>query len=193
MAGLATGVGGPIAAPVRPREAVTSRAAVPTEATPASWSGRLYGKAAAEYRAAAIEAYNLATTASVNSGRAKGNGKPLAVVLDLGETALDNAGYQAMLLRGGLAYDQRLWDMWEGQYDDFVGLIPGEEFIGGKQVLTAVYISNRSEKFRNSAITPSSGWASSEEMNSSSSPPVRQQNQTPPGSGKGYTPAVPGG
>jgi 5'-nucleotidase (lipoprotein e(P4) family) len=159
VAGLALGVQWPLIAqaPVRPQEAVTSQApaAFPAEAPPArGLDANLYMQTAAEYRACCYQAYNLATRRLRElQAEAKGNGKPLAVVLDLDETALDNAGYQAMLLRSGLAYDQRLWDMWEGQYDDFVGLIPGaKEFIdeAGKQGVTAIYISNRSEKFRNS-------------------------------------------
>lgn len=72
-------------------------------------------------------------------------------MLDLDETVLDNAGFQAMQLRSDLAYDQRLWDLWEERYQDQVGLVPGaKEFIqeAGKMGVAAVYISNRNERFR---------------------------------------------
>jgi acid phosphatase len=111
----------------------------------------LYMQTAAEYRACCLQAYNLATDRLKQSVAAPKDGKPLAVVMDLDETVFDNAGYQAMLVRSGLNYDQRLWDMWEEKYADAVGLIPGaKNFImaANDAQVTVVYISNRSEKFR---------------------------------------------
>src|SRR5689334_18057736 len=70
----------------------------------------LYMQISAEYRACCYQAYNLATIRLKERHAAlKDNGKKPAVILDLDETVLDNAGFQAMLLRSGLAYDQRLW------------------------------------------------------------------------------------
>ena len=71
--------------------------------------------------------------------------------MDLDETVIDNSGLMAMLLRSGLAYDQRLWDDWEENYPDYLALVPGaKEFIlEAKRLNIAVfYISNRQEKFR---------------------------------------------
>jgi acid phosphatase len=59
-----------------------------------------------------------------------------------------------MQLRSGLAYDQRLWDLWEERDGDRVGLVPGAKgFIeeAGKLGVAVVYISNRSDKFRDQA------------------------------------------
>jgi acid phosphatase len=107
---------------------------------------------AAEYRACCYQAYNLATRRlRERHAEARGDGMPLAVVMDLDETVLDNAGFQAMLLRSGLAYDQRLWDLWEGQAADDLALVPGvKEFLdeAARLGVTVVHISNRSEKFR---------------------------------------------
>lgn len=113
----------------------------------------LYMQTSAEYRACCYQAYNLATlrlreAVEANKGPAK-----LAVVMDLDETVLDNGGFQAMQLRSNLAYDQRLWDMWEKEGADQVGLIPGaKDFIleARKLGVTVVYITNRNEKFRDS-------------------------------------------
>jgi acid phosphatase len=114
----------------------------------------LYMQTAAEYRACCYQAYNVATRwLGELLAEAPANGKRPAVVMDLDETVLDNAGFQAMLLRSQLTYDQRLWDMWEGQYADSVGLIPGaREFIldARKRGVTVVYVSNRGEPFRSS-------------------------------------------
>jgi acid phosphatase len=115
----------------------------------------LYMQASAEYRACCLQAYNLAAARLKEAaGAAGGGGKKLAVVLDLDETVLDNAGFQAMQLRSGLAYDQRLWDLWEERHGDQVGLVPGAKgFIeeAGKLGVAVVYISNRSDKFRDQA------------------------------------------
>ncbi len=112
----------------------------------------LYMQIAAEYRACCYQAYNLATRRLTERHEAlKDKGNKCAVVMDLDETVLDNAGFQAMLLRSGLAYDERLWELWEEKDADKVGLIPGaREFIREAERLgvTVVYISNRSEKFR---------------------------------------------
>ena len=112
----------------------------------------LYMQTAAEYRACCYQAYNLATARlKVNLAASNQDPSKSAVVMDLDETVIDNAGYQAMLLRSGLAHDDRLWDLWEEKYPQEVGLIPGaKDFIKAAEALkvTVVYISNRSETFR---------------------------------------------
>ena len=69
-------------------------------------------QSAAEYRACCYQASNLALFRLKEAVAKKPEGK-LAVVADLDETILDNAGFQAMQLRSNLAYDQRLWEIWE--------------------------------------------------------------------------------
>src|SRR5262249_41229623 len=114
----------------------------------------LYMQTAAEYRACCYQAYNLAAV-RVKENLATGGYDPAkcAVVMDLDETVLDNAGFQSMTLRSGLANDPRLWDMWEEKYSDAVGLIPGaKDFILATQKLGVhvFYISNRSSTFASS-------------------------------------------
>src|SRR5262249_22500939 len=84
----------------------------------------LYVQTAAEYRACCYQAYNLATLRLRAALEQKPEGK-LAIISDLDETVMDNAGFQAMLLRSGLAYDQRLSDVWEEKNPDEVALVPG--------------------------------------------------------------------
>ena len=40
-------------------------------------------------------------------------GLPLAVIVDVDETVLDNSPYQARLIRDGRAYDESTWSQWE--------------------------------------------------------------------------------
>lgn len=112
----------------------------------------LFMQTAAEYRACCYQAYNLATLRlKERHAERKDKGKKLAVVMDLDETVLDNAGFQAMLLRSGLTFDRRLWDVWEEKHGDLVGLIPGAgDFIHQAEKLgvTVFYIGNRSETSR---------------------------------------------
>ncbi|HEX7517389.1 MAG TPA: HAD family acid phosphatase [Chthoniobacterales bacterium] len=132
----------------------------PTPAAPAAYKAEepanrgldanLYMQTAAEYRACCYQAYNLATF-RLKEALAKQKTGKFAVVMDLDETVLDNSGFQAMLLRSGLAFDQRLWDAWEGQDSDKIALIPGaREFIleARKLGVSVIYISNRNNKSR---------------------------------------------
>ena len=111
----------------------------------------LYMQSSAEYRACCLQAYNLAAVRLKQEVKGLKEGEKPAVVMDLDETVLDNGGFQAMQIRSGLAYDQRLWDAWEEKGGDQVGLVPGaKDFIqkAGKLGVAVVYISNRNDKFR---------------------------------------------
>jgi 5'-nucleotidase (lipoprotein e(P4) family) len=111
----------------------------------------LYMQTAAEYRACCLQVYNVAEARLRALSAEPAGKKPRAVIMDLDETVLDNAGFQAMQIRSGLAYDQRLWDLWEEKHADKVGLIPGaKDFIitARKFGFTVVYITNRNDKFR---------------------------------------------
>lgn len=118
-----------------------------------SLDANLFMQASAEYRACCLQAFNLAEERLKEATqKLRGEGtKPLAVVLDLDETVLDNAGFQAMMIRSGLAYDQRLWDLWEKDYGANVGLIPGAKaFLDSAKNMgvSLVYISNRNDRYK---------------------------------------------
>ncbi len=51
--------------------------------------------------------------------------KPLAVVLDVDETAIQNLGYEYDEAVRGRSYDAQIWNRWEQTGADFVAPIPG--------------------------------------------------------------------
>ncbi len=71
----------------------------------------LWVQNSAEYRALCYQAYNTATERlrSLKTGRSS---KPLAIVLDLDETVIDNSPYQAMMVLTDDAYSSKTWDEW---------------------------------------------------------------------------------
>lgn len=114
----------------------------------------LYIQTSAEYRACCLQAFNLASLRLQEKAAGRPEGRPSAVVMDLDETVFDNGGFQAMQLRSNLAFDDRLWAIWERDHADEVGLVPGAlAFIQEcrKLEVAVVYISNRNEKYRDQA------------------------------------------
>lgn len=154
-AGFALGLGFAAARLVSAQDLFGPRAPAPFKTElPAfrALDANLFMQTAAEYRACCYQAFNLAALRMKEGIAAAKDPNPrLAVVLDLDETVLDNAGFQAMQIRSNLAYDSRLWDIWEEKQGDLVGLIPGaKNFVlaAGKLGVMVVYISNRNEKNR---------------------------------------------
>lgn len=75
--------------------------------------------------------------------------RPPAVILDLDETVLDNAGFQSFLDREGKSYEQSLWNRWEREFPTETRLVPGAKaFIeeAERAGVTVVYISNRTDR-----------------------------------------------
>ncbi|MBI1916155.1 MAG: hypothetical protein HYS12_15690 [Planctomycetes bacterium] len=121
----------------------------------------LYVQTAAEYRACCLQTYawaseRLAEKLKGRAGRGtRPSGSRPAVVLDLDETVLDNSAFQTFLDRERLPYGDRYWEEWEENYPQEVRAIPGAcEFIqeAQKKGVTAVYISNRLEKYKASTV-----------------------------------------
>jgi acid phosphatase len=116
----------------------------------------LYMQTAAEYQAVCLQTYNLATERLRQKLAAThDDGAPPAVVMDLDETVLDNSAFQSFLDRDKLNHSDALWGIWERDFPQEVGLIPGAKaFIEAAEQLgvTVVYLSNRDEKLRNSTI-----------------------------------------
>ena len=143
--GASAQTAGPLVAPAPPRTEDPSDRGV---------DANLYMQTSAEYRAACYQAYNVATARlapALAAARATNPGARPAVIMDLDETVLDNAGYQSAQIRRNLAFDQRSWDRWEEHFPDEVRLIPGaREFIVAAESLgyTVVHVSNRKEKYR---------------------------------------------
>lgn len=116
----------------------------------------LYMETAAEYRACCHQVYQCAAE-RLDAVLTTTRGEVLrpAVIMDLDETVLDNSGFQSALFHGGRDFKQDYWDQWERDYPDEVRLVPGAfDFIKKAEKLgvTVVYISNRSEPYRESTI-----------------------------------------
>ncbi len=116
----------------------------------------LYMQTSAEYRALCYQIYNLAAErlrqakAEFDKTNGSSPAKAAAVIMDLDETVLDNSGFQAMLVRSGLAWDPRLWRIWEKDGASSVGAIPGaKDFIEKNERLgvAVVFVSNRDKEF----------------------------------------------
>lgn len=114
----------------------------------------LYMQKAAEYRALAYQAFNLARM-SLDADFEKKNVKKLpkserkrarAVVVDIDETVLDNSPHQAFLVTNRLPYTPEVWTQWVNQRK--AKAIPGAvDFLNyAKQKGVRVfYVSNRVE------------------------------------------------
>lgn len=73
-------------------------------------------------------------------------GKPLAVIVDIDETMLDNSPYQARLVRDGKSYNEVTWSDWVEE--EAATPVPGAlEFAKAATArgVTIFYISNRAE------------------------------------------------
>ena len=67
--------------------------------------------AAAEQRAAYVQAYRLATSAIERAAQGRAAGS-WAVILDADETTIDNSPYEIQQARLGVPYDSVTWDAW---------------------------------------------------------------------------------
>ncbi len=124
-------------------------------------SGVLYMQKAAEYRALAYQAFNLARM-SLDADFEKKNLKklpkaerkrPRAVVVDVDETVLDNSPHQAFLIINRLLFAADVWTEWVNQRK--AKAIPGAaEFLAyAKQKSVKVfYVTNRDEIHKQATI-----------------------------------------
>ncbi|MFQ5994832.1 MAG: 5'-nucleotidase, lipoprotein e(P4) family [Acidiferrobacterales bacterium] len=118
--------------------------------------GVLWRRTSAEYEALCRQIYHGAWL-HVRSELVKriARPKPLAVILDLDETVLNNSGYSAHLIQNGLKHSQALWQTWNRNNVDNIGLVPGAKtFIKAVQQknVHVAFISNRSEKIRDVTV-----------------------------------------
>lgn len=116
----------------------------------------LYMQMAAEYRACCLQTYRLAGERLTELLKAPAaNGRPPAVVVDLDETVFDNGNFQTFLYRNRLTYDDRYWEVWERDFPNEVGLVPGARgFIDAAEAagVTVIYLSNRVPKYKDSTV-----------------------------------------
>lgn len=139
---------------------------VPPKMTPLA---ELWVHTSAEYRGLCYQAYNTATLQFDNwepllekrdDGKAylPGSDKPVAIILDLDETVIDNSGFQSFMYRTGATYTPEIWAAWV----DFQGInkaagptVPGVvEFLAkiDEMGVTPVFVSNRAAGFEKQTI-----------------------------------------
>jgi len=121
----------------------------------------LYQQHAAEYRALAFQAFNLAKL-RLDEDFDKKNLKKLskeerkktrAVVVDIDETVLDNSPHNAYLVKSGFAYSDSTWENWVGKHS--AKPIPGAiEFLqhAKDKGVRIFYVSNRANSSKSLTI-----------------------------------------
>lgn len=120
----------------------------------------LWLQTSAEYKGLCYQAYQTATLQFERwqpilqkraDGKAylPGSNKPVAIILDLDETVIDNSGFQAFVIKNHTEYNPKLWDAWcefQGVSEKASRTVPGAvEFLHHVQKMgvTPIYISNR--------------------------------------------------
>ncbi len=79
--------------------------------------------------------------------------KPLAVVVDIDETMLDNSPYEARLIKSGKTYEDRTWEQWvrEAKAKALPGAVEFTKYAKSKGV-EVFYITNRRENNRQATL-----------------------------------------
>ena len=129
----------------------------------------LWVQTSAEYKGLCYQAYQTATLQFERwepilqkraDGKAylPGSNKPVAIILDLDETVIDNSGFQAFAIRNNTTYSPELWAAWcefQGVSEKASRTVPGAvEFLKKVQKMgvTPIYISNRTKGMEPSTI-----------------------------------------
>jgi len=107
----------------------------------------------AEMRACYYQAFNLAKLQLIVNKEAYKEEKPVAVVLDIDETILDNSPFQANLINTGRTYNSELWKEWTEKKTakDLPGAVEFTKFAKSIGV-EVIYISNRKVSALNATI-----------------------------------------
>ncbi|OYT72187.1 MAG: hypothetical protein CFK52_05910 [Chloracidobacterium sp. CP2_5A] len=139
---LGLGLGSPGMTALGQRE--TPQRSNPQERT---LDANLFVQTSAEYVACCLQAYAWAgERLRQRLAAAPPSELPPAVIMDLDETVLDNAGFQSFLDRESKPYEQAAWDRWEREFPTETRLVPGAKgFIEAAEQagVTVFYISNR--------------------------------------------------
>ncbi|CAG9295567.1 5'-nucleotidase, lipoprotein e(P4) family [Celerinatantimonas diazotrophica] len=107
----------------------------------------------AEYRALCYQAFNVATN-QLKKELSSDHDKPLAVVVDIDETILNNSPYQAWLIGKNQGYSSKTWQQWVKQSK--AKAIPGAlSFLNfaSENGVQVFYVTNRAEKVRQATLT----------------------------------------
>jgi predicted secreted acid phosphatase len=129
----------------------------------------IWHQTSAEYRGLCYQAYAAAREQfehwaplleKRSDGRAylPGSDKPVAIILDLDETVLDNAGFQAFTVRTGTNYNPQIWNAWitfQSINKKAGGTVPGAvDFLAyvHDMGITPIFISNRDAGYKPQTI-----------------------------------------
>ncbi len=145
----------PQAKPVTPAPSATPPAPAPTPATPRPAEARealaiKWLRDSGEYAALTRMVYGFAAralTQAADTARQTGETTPLAAVLDVDETTLDNSVYQLERAAYGLPYDDASWDAWVERRA--AGSVPGVvDFVKEARArgVRLVWLSNRAQE-----------------------------------------------
>ncbi len=125
---------------------VTEEEKVVIETSEYQLNSTLWVQQSAEYQACCYQAFNHAKLALDTRMNLASNDKPLAVVLDIDETLLDNSYFQANLIETNTSYTKENWKEWTDK--ECATATPGAidflNYVKSKGV-EIIYISNRRE------------------------------------------------
>lgn len=112
----------------------------------------LYQQTAAEKDALSYQAFNWAKQVIQNDMKRMGLSKKQAVVVDIDETVLNNAPYEAECILDNMAYPER-WQEWieSAQAKPLPGAVEFLDY-ATEQGYEIFYITNRKEKFRKATL-----------------------------------------
>ncbi|MBS7564185.1 5'-nucleotidase, lipoprotein e(P4) family [Mucilaginibacter sp. Bleaf8] len=115
------------------------------------WSS-LWQQRSAEYKALCFQAYNIARLRLDEAVKQPGS-KPLALVTDIDETALDNSPYDAMRAANNQEYDAATWKAWTAKAEcDTVPGAPAFFKYAASKGVSVFYITNRDEDERTGTL-----------------------------------------
>jgi len=107
----------------------------------------LWTQSSAEYRALALQAFNLArlrVDQDLGQHRSRRRSARPAIIVDVDETVMDNSRFQAELILRGIAYTPQAWTAWCDRAE--AGAVPGSvEFLNYafRRGVRVFYITNR--------------------------------------------------
>lgn len=128
------------------KEVVIEDEIVITETSEFLINATLWVQQSAEYQACCYQAFNYAKIALDTRMNVADMSKPLAVVLDVDETLLDNSYYEANLIETNTTYTSETWKEWSDM--QCATAIPGAvEFLNyvDSKGIEIIYVSNRRE------------------------------------------------
>jgi 5'-nucleotidase (lipoprotein e(P4) family) len=117
----------------------------------------LWTQSSAEYRALAYQTFSLARLRfdqAMTNRKSRRSAKPLAIVVDVDETVMDNSRFQAELILRGVSYTSQSWQAWCERAEG--GAVPGAvEFLNyaTRRGAHVFYITNRREAEKAGTIT----------------------------------------